>query len=297
MSLDRKAEAFKSIIKVGRTHTRDATPLTLGQELSGYSDQIRLAINRVNDAMQRLYPLAQGGTAVGTGLNSPIDFAEIFAKHVASLSQQPFTTAPNKFEAVANQDGLVEFSGALNTIAVSLNKIANDIRYLSSGPRAGLSELILPANEPGSSIMPGKVNPTQVEALTMACAQVFGNHTTITFAGAQGQFELNTFRPVVAYNILQSIRLLSDGVRSFATRCIDGIEANESRIREFVAKSPMLVTALSPYIGYDACVKIVVQAERDDSTIRDAAVKLGLVTEAEFDRWVRPEQMLAPSKD
>jgi fumarate hydratase class II len=289
-----KSQAWNDIIKVGRTHLQDATPLTLGQEFSGYTTQVKLGIDRVNDCLKRLYPLAQGGTAVGTGLNSKPGFGDKFAEEVAKVTKLPFTSAPNKFEALASHDAMVEISGALNTIAVSLNKIANDIRLLSSGPRSGIGELSLPENEPGSSIMPGKVNPTQCEAMTMVCAQVIGNHTTVTFAGAQGHLELNVFKPVIAYNVLQSIRLIADAVRSFTERCIVGIEPNTERISELMEKSLMLVTALAPHIGYDKAASIAKSALKNHSTLREEAVASGFVTEEEFDKYVRPEEMIFP---
>ncbi|HBG74819.1 MAG: fumarate hydratase, class II [Chloroflexi bacterium GWB2_49_20] len=289
-----KSQAWNDIIKIGRTHLQDATPLTLGQEFSGYAAQIKLGIDRVNDSLKRLYPLAQGGTAVGTGLNSKPGFGEMFAEEVARFTGLPFSSAPNKFEALASHDAMVEISGVLNTLAVSLNKIANDIRLLGSGPRSGIGELSLPENEPGSSIMPGKVNPTQCEAMTMVCAQVMGNHTTVTFAGAQGQLELNVFKPVIAYNVLQSIRLLGDAVISFSDNCIVGTEPNLERISEFLEKSLMLVTALIPHIGYDKAARIAQLALKNGSTLREEAIASGFVSEVEFDKYVRPEDMLSP---
>ena len=289
-----KSQAWNDIIKVGRTHLQDATPLTLGQEFSGYTTQVKLGLDRVNDCLKRLYPLAQGGTAVGTGLNSRPGFGDKFAEEVAKFTKLPFTSAPNKFEALASHDAMVEISGVLNTIAVSLNKIANDIRLLSSGPRSGIGELSLPENEPGSSIMPGKVNPTQCEAMTMVCAQVMGNHTTVTFAGAQGHLELNVFKPVIAYNVLQSIRLIADAVRSLTDRCIVGIEPNIERISELMEQSLMLVTALAPHIGYDNAAGIAKSALKNHSTLRAEAVASGFVTEEEFDKYVRPEEMIFP---
>jgi len=293
-ALAAKADAFAGIVKIGRTHTQDATPLTLGQEFSGYAAQVTHGIARAAGALPRLYPLAQGGTAVGTGLNAKAGFAELFAEKVAAITGLPFTTAANKFEALAAHDAIVEASGALNVLAASLTKIANDIRFLASGPRSGLGELILPENEPGSSIMPGKVNPTQAEALSQVCAQVIGNHTTITVAGASGHFELNVFKPVMIYNLLQSVRLLADACVSFADNCVAGIDANRERIAELVERSLMLVTALAPHIGYDAAAKIAKKAHADGTTLRKAALGLGLVTEAQFDDWVRPERMLGP---
>jgi len=267
-ALSDKAQSWQGIIKIGRTHLQDATPLTLGQEFSGYAAQVKLGIERINDSLKRLYPLAQGGTAVGTGLNAQPGFAEKFAAEVAKFTQLPFTSAANKFEAMAAHDALVEISGVLNTLAVSLNKIANDIRLLSSGPRSGLGELALPENEPGSSIMPGKVNPTQCEAMTMVCAQVMGNHATVTFAGAQGHLELNVFKPVIIYNVLQSIRLIGDAALSFTDHCVLGIEPNTQRIAELMEQSLMLATALVPHIGYDKAAHIAKRALSNHSTLR-----------------------------
>ena len=292
--LDEKSKEWVDVIKIGRTHCQDATPLTLGQEFSGYTKQIENSINRIEAALPRLKALAQGGTAVGTGLNTKPGFAEKFASHVATITGIDFETAPNKFEALAAHDAYVEMSGALNTAAVSLNKIANDIRLLGSGPRSGLGELSLPANEPGSSIMPGKVNPTQCEALTMVAAQVMGNHTTITIAGAQGHFELNVFKPVLAYNLLQSIRLLADASRSFTDKCIKGITANKDQIDALMQRSLMLVTALAPVIGYDNATKIAKTAHKNGTTLKEEALNLGYVSEEEFDKIVRPEQMISP---
>lgn len=292
--LDEKINVWQDIIKIGRTHLQDATPISLSQEFSGYHTQILLGMERITDNLKRLYPLAQGGTAVGTGLNTKKGFDEMFVKEVAEFTELPFVSATNKFEAIATHDALVEFSGTLNTLAVSLNKIANDIRFLGSGPRAGLGELSLPENEPGSSIMPGKVNPTQSEALTMVCAQVMGNHTTITIAGAQGHFELNAFKPVIAYNILQSIRLLADGVRSFTEHCIAGIKPNLKRISELLEKSLMLVTALAPKIGYDEAAKIAKTAVKNNSTLKEEAVKSGLISAVDFDQIVDPKKMINP---
>ena len=289
-----KSQAWKEIIKMGRTHLQDATPLTLGQEFSGYATQIKLGIERINDSLKRLYPLAEGGTAVGTGLNSKPGFGEQFAKEVAKFTKLPFSSAPNKFEALATHDAMVEISGVLNTIAVSLNKIANDIRLLASGPRSGFGELSLPENEPGSSIMPGKVNPTQCEALSMVCTQVMGNHTTVTFAGAQGHLELNVFKPVIAYNVLQSIRLLGDAAMSFSDNCVAGIEPNLARITELMEKSLMLITALSPHIGYDKAASIAKLALKNGTTLREEAVRGGFVTAEEFDMYVKPEEMIHP---
>lgn len=291
-SLAKKQDAFKNIIKIGRTHLQDATPLTLGQEFSGYHQQLTLGLARVADALPRIYPLAMGGTAVGTGLNSPFGFAEGFAARIASLTELPFTSADNKFEALAAHDALVEMSGVLNVIAVSLNKIANDIRLLGSGPRSGIGELQLPANEPGSSIMPGKVNPTQCEAITMVCAEVMGNHTAVTVAGAQGHFELNVFKPVMVFNVLRSARLIGDATSSFTLRCVDGIEANQDVIDDLMQRSLMLVTALNPHIGYDNAAKIAKKAHQDGTTLKEAALALELMSEADFDAWLRPEDMV-----
>ncbi|MBL8666264.1 MAG: class II fumarate hydratase [Rhodospirillales bacterium] len=293
-ALAEKAVAFQGIVKIGRTHTQDATPVGLGQVFSGYTQQVTNGLARVEGTLPRLLQLAQGGTAVGTGLNAPAGFAEAFAAEVAKLSGFAFVPAVNKFEALAGNDAVVEASGALNVVAVSLSKIANDIRFLASGPRSGFGELILPANEPGSSIMPGKVNPTQCEALTMVCAQVFGNHATITVAGASGHFELNVFKPVLIYNLLQSVRLLADASRSFTEHCVEGITPNRERIADLMNRSLMLVTALNPHIGYDAAAKIAKKAYADGTTLKEAGVALGLVTAAEFDAWVRPEDMLGP---
>jgi fumarate hydratase class II len=293
-TLAAKAHAFADIIKVGRTHLQDATPLTLGQEFSAYARQIELGMARIEAALPRLYPLAQGGTAVGTGLNAPEGFAEAFATAAAEITALPFSSATNKFEALAAHDALLEASGALNVLAASLMKIGNDIRLMGSGPRSGLGELHLPENEPGSSIMPGKVNPTQVEALTMVAAQVMGNHVTITIADSQGQFELNVMKPVIIYDLLQSIALLADAARSFADHCVAGIEANRTRIAELLERSLMLVTALNPHIGYDKAAAVAKKAHGEGITLKEAAVALGHVTPEDFDRWVRPEAMLGP---
>jgi fumarate hydratase class II len=293
-ALDVKSRQWDDLVKIGRTHLQDATPLTLGQEFSGYAAQVALAVERVNSSLVRLYPLAQGGTAVGTGVNSGQGFAERFAEAVATYTGLPFTSAPNKFEALAAHDAMVEISGTLNIIAVSLNKIANDIRLLGSGPRSGLGELRLPENEPGSSIMPGKVNPTQCEALTMVCAQVMGNHTTVTIAGAQGHFELNVFKPVIAHNVLQSIRLLGDAAVSFTDNCVADIEPDRQRITELVENSLMLVTALAPLIGYDKAAAIAKLAHQKGTTLRQEAIEGGFVTTEVFDRIVRPENMVQP---
>ncbi|ABV85088.1 class II fumarate hydratase [Rickettsia massiliae] len=294
-SLQDKSKDWDKIIKIGRTHLQDATPLTLKQEFSGYITQIEYALERIENALQKVYLLAQGGTAVGTGINSKIGFDIKFAEKVAEFTKQPFKTAPNKFESLAAHDALVEFSGTLNTIAVSLMKIANDIRLLGSGPRCGLDELHLPENEPGSSIMPGKVNPTQVEALTMVCSQVMGNHVTVTIAGSNGHLELNVFKPVIIYNILQSIELLSDSVNSFVTHCVKGLEPNIARINDLRDKSLMLVTALNPHIGYDNAAKIAKEAHKHGITLKEAAKKLNLLSEAEFDKIVVPEKMVDQS--
>ncbi|MGB0477829.1 MAG: class II fumarate hydratase [Parvibaculales bacterium] len=293
-ALNDKAQSFKDIIKIGRTHTQDATPLTLGQEFSGYVAMVENGIARVEGVLPKLYELAQGGTAVGTGINTKIGFAEKFADEVAAYTKLPFVTAPNKFEALATHDAMVEAHGALNEVAVSLFKIANDIRLLGSGPRSGLGELSLPENEPGSSIMPGKVNPTQCEALTMVCAQVMGNNTAVSFAGSQGHFELNVYKPVIAANVLQSIRLLGDAAVSFSDNCVVGIKANEDNIAALMERSLMLVTALAPKIGYDNATTVAKTAHKNGTTLREEAVKGGYVTEEEFDTIVRPEDMIAP---
>jgi fumarate hydratase, class II len=294
-ALLKKSEDFASIVKIGRTHLQDAVPLTLGQEFSGYAAQVELAIARVSEAGRQLYPLAQGGTAVGTGLNAKPDFARRFAEKVAAITKLPFVTAPNKFEALASQDAEVFVHGALSSVATGLFKIANDIRLLGSGPRSGLAELMLPENEPGSSIMPGKVNPTQAEAMTMVCCQVFGNQTTITVAASQGHLELNVFKPVIANALLQSIALLGDAAKSFADNCVVGIRANEKRIRELMERSLMLVTALAPTIGYDKAAEIAKVAHSNGTTLREEALRLGYVGAEEFDRLVRPETMTRPS--
>lgn len=292
LALETKETEFKSLVKIGRTHLQDATPLTLGQEFGGYAAQIRAGIERIRQTLPHLYQLAQGGTAVGTGLNAHPQFAERFAAIIAKMTDLPFVTAPNKFEALACNDTMVEVSGALNVLAVSLMKIANDIRLLSSGPRCGIGELTLPSNEPGSSIMPGKVNPTQCEALTMICAQVMGNHVTVSIAGSNGHFELNVFKPVIILNVLQSIRLLADGSKSFAEHCVTGIQANAARIKHLLNESLMLVTALNPYIGYDNAAKIAKTAFDDGITLKQAALDSGLLTEQQFDEWVKAEKML-----
>ncbi|PTS87267.1 MULTISPECIES: class II fumarate hydratase [unclassified Caulobacter] len=293
-ALAAKAAEWKDIIKIGRTHTQDATPLTLGQEFGGYAQQIENGIARIEMTLPMLMQLAQGGTAVGTGLNAPVGFAELVAEKIAGVTGLAFTTAPNKFEALAAHDAMVFSHGAINTVAASLFKIANDIRFLGSGPRAGLGELSLPENEPGSSIMPGKVNPTQSEALTQVCAQVFGNHSTLTFAGSQGHFELNVFNPVMAYNFLQSVRLVADAAISFTDNCVVGIEPRVDNIRKGVENSLMLVTALNGKLGYDACAKIAKTAHKNGTTLREEAVGGGYLTNEEFDQFVRPEKMISP---
>ena len=294
-ALSKKSVEFADIIKIGRTHLMDATPLTLGQEFSGYAKQIENAIRRAEGTLPALYELAQGGTAVGTGLNAKIGFAEKFAGEVAAITKLNFVTAPNKFEALATHDALVEASGVLNTIAVSLMKIANDIRLLGSGPRCGLGELSLPENEPGSSIMPGKVNPTQSEAMTMVCAQVMGNHVAVTIGGSNGHFELNVFKPVIIYNVLQSIRLIADSAVSFSENCVVGIEANRERINQLMNDSLMLVTALNPHIGYDNAAKIAKKAHKEGTSLLEAGIALGLMTDAQFKEWVRPQDMIGHS--
>jgi fumarate hydratase class II len=286
-----KADAFKDIVKIGRTHLQDATPLTLGQEFSGYAAQLRYALERAGGCLPRLYPVAQGGTAVGTGLNAHPGFALAFAGRLAALTGRPFVPADNPFEALAAHDAILETSGVLNTIAAGLMKIGNDLRLLGSGPRCGLGELHLPENEPGSSIMPGKVNPTQVEALTMVAVQVMGNHTAITIAGASGQLELNVFKPVMIYNLLQSIQLLADAAASFTEHCVAGLEPDHARIARLVNRSLMLVTALSPAIGYDAAARIAKKAHADGTSLKEAALALGTITEDEFDRLVKPKAM------
>ena len=293
-ALQSKSKEFARIVKIGRTHTQDATPLTLGQEFSGYAAQVQSGIVRNRLALKQLYPLAQGGTAVGTGLNAHPRFAALFAKKVAAITRLPFTSARNKFEALASHGAYTFAHGALNALATDLFKIANDIRFLGSGPRSGLGELILPENEPGSSIMPGKVNPTQAEALTMVCCRVFGNQTTITVGASQGHFELNVYKPVLAANMLQSIRLLADAARSFTDHCVAGIKADETRIRELMERSLMLVTALTPKIGYDKATKIAKTAHKNGTTLREEAVRLGYLSGAEFDLLVRPERMTRP---
>ena len=293
-ALNDKAGHWAKIVKIGRTHTQDATPITLGQEFSGYCQQVQNGIARIEQTLPMLMQLAQGGTAVGTGLNAPRGFAEMVAEHIASITRLPFTSAPNKFEALAAHDAMVMAHGAINTVAASLFKIANDIRFLGSGPRSGLGELSLPENEPGSSIMPGKVNPTQCEALTQVCVQIFGNHAAITFAGSQGHFELNVFNPVMAYNFLQSVQLMSDAATSFTENCVVGIEAREDNIKAALDRSLMLVTALAPKYGYDRAAKIAKSAHKNGTTLRVEAIGDGISAE-DFDRIVRPEKMLGPS--
>ncbi|XP_053373981.1 fumarate hydratase, mitochondrial-like [Mercenaria mercenaria] len=289
-----KSEEFKDIVKIGRTHTQDATPLTLGQEFSGFIQQIYNGIERVKVTLPRLYELAAGGTAVGTGLNTRIGFAEKIADEIAKYTGLPFVTAPNKFESLAAHDALLEVHGALNVVASSIMKIANDIRFLGSGPRCGLGELSLPENEPGSSIMPGKVNPTQCEAITMVSAQVMGNHVAVTIGGSNGHFELNCYKPLIVSNVLQSVRLLADSSVSFTKNCVNGIKANQDVIGRLLNESLMLVTALNPHIGYDKAALIAKTAHKDGATLKVAALKLGFLTEEQFDSWVRPEQMLGP---
>src|SRR3954453_19495076 len=294
-ALRKKEKEFAKIVKIGRTHTQDATPLTLGQEFSGYAAQVESGIARLKVAVKELYPLAQGGTAVGTGLNSKPRFAKLFAKHVAGITKLPFTSAANKFEALASNDAYVLAHGAINSVATGLFKIANDIRLLGSGPRSGLGELMLPENEPGSSIMPGKVNPTQCEAMTMVCCQVFGNHTAITVAGSQGHFELNVYKPVLAYCMMHSIQLLTDLARSFTEHCGNGIRADEKRIGELMQRSLMLVTALAPKIGYDNAAKVAKSAHANGTTLKEEALRLGFVTAPEFERLVQPDKMTHPA--
>ena len=293
-AMEKKAEAFSKIIKIGRTHTQDATPLTLGQEFSGYAAQIDASISGIKNTLPDLLQLAQGGTAVGTGLNAPIGFAEKFAEEVSSLTGKSFTTMPNKFAGLAAHDALVALSGALNVIAVAVMKIANDIRFLGSGPRSGIGELNLPANEPGSSIMPGKINPTQCEALTMVAAEVMGNHVAVSIGGSNGHFELNVFKPMIAFNVLRSAQLLADACRSFTDRCVSGIEPNLERIEALMASSLMLVTALNPHIGYDNAAKVAKKAYAEGSTLKEAAISLDLLTAEQYDEWVQPENMITP---
>ncbi len=293
-ALRKKSKEFKDVIKIGRTHLMDATPLTLGQEFSGYVQQLTNGLERMEACLPRLYELAIGGTAVGTGLNTHPQFAVKMAKKIAQMTGRPFITAKNKFESLAAHDAIVEASGALKTLAASLMKIANDIRWLASGPRSGIGEIILPENEPGSSMMPGKVNPTQSEALTMVCVQVFGNDTTITVAGASGNFELNVYKPVIIYNILQSIRLISDACESFAKNCVVGIKANRINIAKNLNNSLMLITALNPHIGYDKAAKVAQKAHKENMGLKEAAVRLGFLSAQEFDRIVNPKKMIGP---
>jgi fumarate hydratase class II len=293
-ALRQKEKSFSRIVKIGRTHTQDATPLTLGQEFSGYAAQVESGLARLRVAVRELYPLAQGGTAVGTGLNSKPKFARSFARHAAKITKLPFTSAHNKFEALASNDAYVSVHGVINSVATGLFKIANDIRLLGSGPRSGLGELILPENEPGSSIMPGKVNPTQCEAMTMVCCQVFGNHTAMTVGGSQGHFELNVYKPLLAYCMIHSIQLLADAARSFTENCVSGIRADEKRIRDLMQRSLMLVTALAPKIGYDNAAKVAKEAHARGTTLKEEALRLGFVTAAEFDRLVQPNKMTHP---
>ena len=293
-TLQKKSEAFADIIKIGRTHLMDATPLTLGQEFSGYSAALTLGLDRIDDSLKRLYPLALGGTAVGTGLNAHPEFAERSAAAIAKLTGRSFVTAPNKFESLAAHDAIVEASGVMKTLACSLMKIANDIRWLGSGPRCGIGELNLPANEPGSSIMPGKVNPTQCEAMTMVCAQVIGNDVAVNVGGCSGNFELNVFKPVMIYNLLQSIRLLADSCEMFDEKCAVGLEPNKDSIQKHLTNSLMLVTALNPHIGYDNAAKVAKKAHAEGTTLKESVVALGLLTEEEFDAKVRPEKMIGP---
>lgn len=295
-ALDVKAKEFKDIIKIGRTHLMDATPLTLGDEFSGYAMQLTNGLSRINDALKRLYEIPLGGTAVGTGLNTHPDYAVKVADKISEITGKPFKTAPNKFEAMAGKDALVEMSGVMKTLASSLLKISNDIRWLGSGPRCGIGEISLPENEPGSSIMPGKVNPTQSEAMTMVCAQVFGNDVTINIAGSSGNFELNVFMPVIAFNILQSIKLLADACESFSEHCVEGITANEINIKKHLENSLMLVTSLNPVIGYDNAAKVAKKAHKENKTLKEAALELGFLTSEKFDEVVRPEKMVGPGK-
>ena len=294
--LEKKVHQFDDIVKIGRTHTQDATPITLGQEFSGYAQQIFYSIERLKSVMPRLTCLAQGGTAVGTGLNAHPQFADKFAENISEVTGMSFSPAPNFFESLAAHDSMVELSGVLNVIAVSLMKIANDIRFLGSGPRAGLSEIILPANEPGSSIMPGKVNPTQCEAMSMVCAQVMGNHVAVSIGGANGHFELNVFKPMIIANVIRSSRLISDSVQSFTDRCLTDIRANNERIYELMSKSLMLVTALNPHIGYDNAAKISKKAYEENISLKQAGIELGLLSEEQFDAWVNPIEMTGKNR-
>ncbi len=295
-ALRKKSKEFSRIVKLGRTHTQDATPITLGQEFSGYAKQIESGITRVASVLPKIYQVAQGGTAVGTGLNRKKNFEKIFLKKLSTITGLPFAGASNKFEAIAAHDTLVEFSGSLNVIAASCMKIANDIRFLASGPRGGLGEIMIPKNEPGSSIMPGKVNPTQCEAISQVCAQVMGNHVTISIAGSSGHFELNAFKPVIIFNILQSVQLLADASSSFAKNCVAGIKADKEKIGSLLKNSLMLVTALNPHIGYENSAKIANKAYKDGISLKEAAISLGIVSEGNFDKWVQPKNMLGPNK-
>eukprot|EP00029_Vermamoeba_vermiformis_P005503 TRINITY_DN192_c0_g1_i1.p1 TRINITY_DN192_c0_g1~~TRINITY_DN192_c0_g1_i1.p1 ORF type:complete len:474 (+),score=168.71 TRINITY_DN192_c0_g1_i1:63-1484(+) len=295
--LSQKADQYTNVLKIGRTHTQDAVPMTVGQEMSAWAQQLTFGIERIQAALPRVYLLAQGGTAVGTGLNTMEDFDVRIAQEISKMTSIPFKTAPNKFEALASHDSMVEVSGALNTLAVSLNKIANDIRFLASGPRCGLGEWSLPENEPGSSIMPGKVNPTQCEAMTMVCAQVMGNHVAVTFAGANGHFQLNVFKPVIVSNVLRSSRLLADACDSFRKHCVEEMKINESQVKHYVQNSLMLVTALNPHIGYDKAAMVAKEAHKKNMSLKEAAVdELRVMTSDQFDAWVRPEEMLSPTK-
>ena len=293
-ALAAKSEAFKDIVKIGRTHLQDATPLTLGQEFSGYVSQLDHVLRAIDATMPHLYELALGGTAVGTGLNAPAGYAERSAARIAEMTGLPFITAENKFEALASHDALVEAHGSLKTLAAALNKIANDVRWLASGPRCGIGEISIPENEPGSSIMPGKVNPTQSEAVTMVCAQVLGNDVAINIGGASGNFELNVFKPLIIHNYLHSVRLLADCARSFREHCVEGIEPERERIDAYLRDSLMLVTALNPHIGYDNAAKVAKKAHNERTSLKEAAVSLGLIAPEDFDRWVRPESMVGP---
>ena len=293
-ALLKKTEEFKKIVKIGRTHTQDATPLTLGQEFSGYAFQISQGIKRITKSLEDIYLIAQGGTAVGTGLNTEVGFDEAVAQEIANTTQLPFQTASNKFEALATHDAIVELSGSVKTVAMSIFKIANDLRFLGSGPRCGLGELLLPENEPGSSIMPGKVNPTQVEAITMVCAQILGNDTAIGFAGSQGHFELNVYKPMIGYNMLQSLQLIGDSASAFTDNCIQGLEADEQRISKLMNESLMLVTALTPEIGYDKATTVAKTAHKNGTTLREEAINLGFVDGNTFDKIVKPDEMLGP---
>lgn len=295
-ALDEKSKEFENIIKIGRTHLMDAVPLTLGQEFSGYAQQLTNGLERISSALPRLSQLALGGTAVGTGLNTHKDFAELAAKKISEISGQKFESAPNKFESLAAHDAVVEASGVMKTLAASLMKIANDVRWLGSGPRCGIGEIILPANEPGSSIMPGKVNPTQPEAMTMVCTQVMGNDTTVNFAGASGNFELNVYKPVMIYNLMQSIRLIADSCESFTDNCVVGIKANKDAIEKHLENSLMLVTALNPHIGYDKAAKVAKKAYEENKTLKEAADDLDILSPDEFDKLVKPENMVGPNK-